>query len=91
MKLAEIKKLVETYDLTALAAAEQHLMEGEPLGIEVGGAGCVMGSQGRESSSVNRTRHELRNEALNHPRQREFKKIPPALVKNPKPTKGRIS
>ncbi|MBK9447819.1 MAG: hypothetical protein IPN95_00085 [Bacteroidetes bacterium] len=38
MKLAEIKKLVETYDLTALAAAEQHLMEGEPLGIEVGGA-----------------------------------------------------
>ncbi|HEX2901180.1 MAG TPA: hypothetical protein VHS96_15785 [Bacteroidia bacterium] len=38
MKLPEIKKLVENHDLATLAAAEEQLMEGEPLGIEVGGA-----------------------------------------------------
>jgi hypothetical protein len=38
MKLVEIRKLVETYDLPALALAEQHLLEGEPLGIDVEGA-----------------------------------------------------
>jgi hypothetical protein len=37
MKVAEIKRLVETYDLAELEAAEAKLMEGESLGIEVKG------------------------------------------------------
>lgn len=37
MKLAEIKKLVEAYDLNTLQSAEQQILEGEPLGIQLGG------------------------------------------------------
>lgn len=37
MKLAEIKKLVESYELEALKTAEQQILEGEPLTIQVGG------------------------------------------------------
>lgn len=37
MKIPAIKKLVEAYSVEQLQAAEAHLMEGEPLGIDVEG------------------------------------------------------
>jgi hypothetical protein len=38
MKLAEIKKLVESQTIESLASAEGQLLEGEALSIAVGGA-----------------------------------------------------
>lgn len=37
MKIPAIKKLVEIYDTAALVKAEQDIMEGDPLAIEVEG------------------------------------------------------
>lgn len=37
MKIPEIKKLVEAHDVATLKQAEEHLIEGEALAIEIGG------------------------------------------------------